>query len=524
MKKTIAIELAGLRFHLLLDAYEMLEGYLSAIEEALQHEASAEEIMVDIESRIAELILDKKQGEKEVVDVSDVERIMAAIGAPETFQEGDEDEQPSIDRRLVRRLHRDRDSAFLGGVAAGLGHYFGLDAVWVRMSFILFLIFGGFAIPIYAILWLIVPAAETPAERLRMAGKPVNFDNLKNAVNREVQNAGYRVRRWGRGAGKWAGHGWSTATSGILEFLTFGLRAMGWLVVVGVATGFTVVATILISFLMGVGGLELGGLTIEAGSSLSHAIELVLPTGVDSKWLWLGSILLLSLPLIAFSLLLIRLVFRLDLHRVSWTLALFIGLILSTMGATGLGILATRVGLAFRGEAELERILDLDTESVSLKMQTAFLKEGTLWTTDFRGMGTLRVLGDTIWMDDIDVEIQPTASPNPRIRWITHAHGVNRHQAKMRAQEMSYSLHSISDGELALSDHFQFPMASRYRGQSVDVVLEVPMGCEIFFHPSMASYLRTPRNLGQKTVQEMVGKTWIMTENGLIHQSSIQDL
>jgi phage shock protein PspC (stress-responsive transcriptional regulator) len=66
----------------------------------------------------------------------------------------------------------------ISGVSAGLGHYFGIDAVWVRILFIL-LVWGGTGVLAYIILWIVVPAAVTTSEKLEMTGEPVNISNIE---------------------------------------------------------------------------------------------------------------------------------------------------------------------------------------------------------------------------------------------------------------------------------------------------------------------------------------------------------
>lgn len=77
----------------------------------------------------------------------------------------------------------------IGGVSGGLAGYLGVDIVWIRLAFVLLLFAKGFGALIYIILWIVVPKAKTAGDFLKMRGKPLNFDNLKEQSNKVVQFA-----------------------------------------------------------------------------------------------------------------------------------------------------------------------------------------------------------------------------------------------------------------------------------------------------------------------------------------------
>ncbi|HRU67970.1 MAG TPA: PspC family transcriptional regulator, partial [Bacteroidia bacterium] len=85
MKKTVTVNLSGIVFHIDEDAYELLSNYLNLINARFSDENEAKEIMADIESRIAEIFSEKLQG-RQVIEIQDIEEIMATIGKPEDFE------------------------------------------------------------------------------------------------------------------------------------------------------------------------------------------------------------------------------------------------------------------------------------------------------------------------------------------------------------------------------------------------------------------------------------------------------
>lgn len=56
-----------------------------------------------------------------------------------------------------KRLYRSSDDRWIAGVCGGLGDYFNVDANVFRVLFVIFALFGGSAILIYIILWIIMP-------------------------------------------------------------------------------------------------------------------------------------------------------------------------------------------------------------------------------------------------------------------------------------------------------------------------------------------------------------------------------
>ena len=56
-----------------------------------------------------------------------------------------------------KKLYRDKENGWLGGVCAGLGEYFGVDPTVLRVLFIVFGLVGGWSVPIYIVLWFLVP-------------------------------------------------------------------------------------------------------------------------------------------------------------------------------------------------------------------------------------------------------------------------------------------------------------------------------------------------------------------------------
>lgn len=200
MKETIKINLSQRLFDLDADAYENLKEYLDALKKIFEKSPEeSEEILHDIEQRIADLLQEKLGSSKQVVTNADIEEIIKKLGTAEDFARengeaetedftsGNEEKSQSGDsfQRAHRRFYRDIDNNIIGGVCSGLGAYFNIDPVWIRVALLLLFFLKGFGLLIYLILWAVVPAARTTAQKLQMKGRPVTVENIQDSVKRE---------------------------------------------------------------------------------------------------------------------------------------------------------------------------------------------------------------------------------------------------------------------------------------------------------------------------------------------------
>ena len=155
MKKTFTINISGTIFHIEEDAYEVLQKYLVNLKNHFGAGEEGKEIIADIEARIAEIFTDKSD-EKKVVTLEMVNEVIAMMGTPEDFMEQeDEEEVITSEAKRKKRLYRDPEHRVIGGVCGGLGAYFNMDPVIVRIIFVV-LFFGtsGAALLAYLILWI----------------------------------------------------------------------------------------------------------------------------------------------------------------------------------------------------------------------------------------------------------------------------------------------------------------------------------------------------------------------------------
>lgn len=198
MNEITKIHLGRQPFTISVEAHKALRTYLDDI--AVQVGDKGAEVLKEVEIRMAELLAERGIEGDKVVLLEDVQFLKEQLGAPKDFKddEGDAEipSQETHDTTGPKRLYRDTQNAMVSGVSSGLGAYFGVDAVIVRLIFVVLTLAWGWGLLLYIILWLVVPEAKTSSERLQMRGKAVTVDSLKEIVDRaDVQGAAQRASR-----------------------------------------------------------------------------------------------------------------------------------------------------------------------------------------------------------------------------------------------------------------------------------------------------------------------------------------
>jgi phage shock protein PspC (stress-responsive transcriptional regulator) len=171
MKITENINLGGLIFTIDNDALGKLQDYLNSIESYFGAKEESEEILADIEARIAELFQSQLCKNKEVVTLADVNSAIEILGMPEDFGSAGTRKTRSQNNNSnsYKRLYRNPEHSVLGGVCSGFAYYFNIDPVIIRIVFVLLGLFAG-GIIIYIILWIVLPPALSLKDKIEMRG------------------------------------------------------------------------------------------------------------------------------------------------------------------------------------------------------------------------------------------------------------------------------------------------------------------------------------------------------------------
>ena len=230
MKKNITINLCGRLFQIDEDAYELLQQYIESLRQSFGHEEGGEEIVNDIEARIAELFLELNQQGIEAITIEHVKDIITRIGKPEELK-GEEEKQDNGGhkydsfrsaaqgihdnvraRTAGKRLYRNPNDKMVAGVLSGIATYTGSDVTWWRIGYAMLILASNFLFPLfgiwfnfgyflhvnlafiifYFVLAIAIPVADTPKQVLEMEGKEVTPQNLADVVVEDKQPAQHR--------------------------------------------------------------------------------------------------------------------------------------------------------------------------------------------------------------------------------------------------------------------------------------------------------------------------------------------
>ena len=493
MNKTVNINLAGLFFHIDENAYAKLQRYLDAIKRSFTDAQGREEIIQDIEARIAELFSERVKNERQVIGISEVEEVINIMGQPEDYRIDEElfEDEPaqktySSTTSSSKKLYRDTDTSWIGGVCTGLGHYLQIDAVWLRIALVLLTIFswGGFIL-IYFAFWIFVPEARTTAEKLEMRGKPVNIDNIQRKVKEGFDTVADSVKnvdyvKYGNKARKGANSVADTLGKIIMFILKVFVKFIGILLVI---TGGSTLIGLFV-------GLFSAGTLDFVDGSIADYVEMVNTSGAP---LWLISLLTfvaigipffmlfyLGLRILVTTLKRIPVVAKLTMLGV-WFIAVMV-----------LAVLGVRQGMAtaVEGEALISETLPIRAgDTLSVKMITQNQYGAYKYHNDNWKIRTDAAGNKVLYNRDVNLSVQKSDSPEAKLIIKKTSQGSSYDAAQVRASNIVYNF-EMDENTLLLDNYFVSSIENKYRSQEVDLILAIPEGTILLTDKNINSYHR----------------------------------
>lgn len=475
MNKTVNINLGGLVFHIDEDAYQKLTNYFGAIKRSLSNTSGQDEIIKDIEIRIGELISEKHTSDKQVIILREVEEIISIMGQPEDYRiEGDEpiDAEPIyINTKITKKLYRDEENAAIGGVLAGLGHYFGIDKAWLRVILLIMIFAWGTGFIAYIILWIAIPAAKTTSEKLEMRGEAVTISNIEKKVREEIETLSEKLK--------------STDFEGVKKGLksngnklknSFG-EILGTLInlFAKVVGAFMIVISIalLVVFLIGVLAF---GTTNFPDFPFHSFIELGNFTDYPVWFFGLLFYLAVSIPSIFVLLLGIKII-----APNSKSVGSIAKYVLLAIWIIAIGILisigvkqATEYG--YDGRAYEKQIINLnpkDTLYIKFKNNDYYSKDSNDYTEFNVTKDSLN--HDVVYSNSISFQIEKTDELLPYVKINKEAKGFSFENANARARKIKYGFKIIGN-QLVLDNYLITELKDKYRDQKVEIKLYLPKG------------------------------------------------
>lgn len=530
MNKTININLGGVFYHIDEDAYDKLQHYLVLLKKSFHDTQGNDEIISDIELRIAELFSERIHNSKQVINTKDVEFVIETMGKPEEIsdEENSYSEKTENNKKeefkeenVKKQLFRDSENKTIGGVLSGLAHYIGIEAVWARIIWVLLCIFtsGGFVL-IYFILWMFMPEAITTNDKLKMRGKKINVSNIEKTIKDELNHLNKGMENLGD---KIKSADYKSFGNKIKEKSDSAIKNGGSII----GRLLRVVLIIIGIIIMIKASIVILGLTFTwlFGSIIGAVDFFVLEDfnmyNYTSLPLWAFitlAFILLVIPFIFMLFIGIKLTFLNSKKKFMpavltlsalWFFCLIIG-----------GYFAVKQTLAFKQEnsvtstikynipkSETLKIIALDETSMEDRMENRMFDFNIYETPD----GQTKIVNK-----DVDLYVKHTDQSTPYIKIKKSASDANSQDAFNNAKQIEYK-YLKDTNTLALSPYLLYNIENKFHGQEVDFYLYLPNGYSIKVQDKL-NYklgLRFEYNYDLYDRSMLTGNTWKMVNNKL---------
>ena len=507
MKRTLNINIGNSIIHIEEDAYELLTSYLNEIKAHFARNADDFEIVTDIENRIAEMFLEILTNQhKQVISLEDVNLVMAQMGKVSDFETGEETEEQVFPpySAAIKRLYRDTEQGIVAGVCAGLGHYLGIEARWIRLIAFLSIFVGGAGFLAYLVMWIMVPRAETRSEKMYMKGEAVNLQGFIRSFQEELENNQLIKRSGGFIAELVDWLGKFIASTGSVIFKVFA----GFIIFI--ASCMLLSLVVMLAAFMGV---------FDANTNEIFPFSMVDPAYLSI--LLVAIFICFAIPLLALVLFAVRVAFNGRPLNKSVSFGL---LIIWLFGiATGIFYIA-KVSTEFKQEAEFTEVTALKPSPVytlQLNSSRFFSKEDSVKYQINTETYKRRIIldddhGAFNMPDNVQINIGPSMDGKFSIMESYSAKGKTFDNALKHAQNIHYDFLQ-QDSLLNFSSKLYLTSKDNWRDQEVSLTLKVPVGTKLIISEQLDRYLQQYRSWACEEEGERNREfvEWVMTEDGL---------
>lgn len=505
MNKTIIININGIVFHIEEDAYEVLRSYMTDVKRHFAYSPDSDEIVMDIENRLAEMFNERlAEQNKQVIVLQDVNDVVARMGSASDFDlQDDEDTSQYRSPRAERKLFRDMDDRVIGGVCAGIGHYFDMEAKWVRLITFLVTLLWGTGLIIYIILWIVLPKAQTRAEKMAMKGEPINLQNFKKNFDEELESLRSQVKPGLEKTGDFIREAGEHTGNFILKVLNILVKVIG--------------ACIIFACVMALIGLFMGllfGLGFFDQGELSRFPFNIVSPQYQSQ-LYFAAFILIIIPLVGLILFGLRVIFNRRIAGRTTSFALLI------IWLTGLGMAVyygSKIGAEFKEEANIEQrseLLPFPVYHLKLNQGRFFTKDDSIryginpkWSR-----GSIKIDTD---FGEIDLNIEKSEDGKSALVKEFGARGRDLQHALQTTQKIGYH-YTQTDSVIELDKYLYMPSTEPFRNQKLSVTLKFPVNTKLIIDGNLNDRVHN-YNLRDCLPDDSPWETpseWIMTNEGL---------
>lgn len=518
MNKTVNINLANTFFHIDEEAYNKLRRYLEAIKRSFSGTAGSDEIIADIEARIAELFGEKMEHERQVITMKEVDEVINVMGQPEDymvdediFEDAPRAKSSSTTQGRVKKLYRDTEQKYIGGVCSGLEYYLGLDALWIRIIFILFAIFSGFGIVAYILLWILVPEAASTSQKLDMRGEPINISNIERKVKEGFDDVADRVKSVDYDkVGNKVKSGSKTFFDTLGDIFLFLFKVFGKfigiiLVIVGAANLVALFIT-----MVTLGAFDASNFPVV------NFFNLMMDTGVFPIWATLiFGFFAFGIPF--FFVLYAGLKILVSNLKSIGNIAKFtlFGLWLISVGVLAAIAIRQAAEHSFTGTTSVNDSLTMEGDTIKITMNDTdeFDFENTMH------FGDMRLVHDEngeplLYSRDVRFDIRKSEDSILRIKIKKDADGSSFEEARNRSVKIDYG-YVLNSDEVVLNDYLTTSKENKLRDQEVRSIVYIPEGKTVVFDESAKQSIgRSTKNDKDYYRRKIVDYQWVMGSDG----------
>jgi phage shock protein PspC (stress-responsive transcriptional regulator) len=513
MKKTNTINLGGIIFHIEEDAFTQLQNYLNAIRSYFSTSEGQEEIVADIESRIAEIFQEKKIS---IINTIQVDEVIGIMGRPEDYGDGEHDEKiakPHEKKQRIRKIFRHPDEKILGGVCGGLGAYFNVDPVLFRLGFLLTMFIGGFGFFVYLILWVIAPLADRASDHLEMHGEPVTAGTIGRAVASKIEDTVTNENNQSMVRKILAGIG--TVFGFFIEVLKRIFIVLGKIIkpligIIFLILGFVAALGLSFFIIASFYGMHGDGYGFQEITNTFDSILEHFP--LYQIFVFLGLILFIGIPLFQMIYLGIRMIFNVAKQSSAVKSALLgmwvVGLILTIFfGIYGI--------THFSEDSRIEEMTTLENvKSDTLKILLT-AHDNFYW--DEKHLNIVETEdGEHKHLSNVEMDVARSSDSQYHLKIIKRASARSFRDARDYAENISYH-YFLDSGQLNLDQYFEISIDDSYQQQSIELTLLVPTGKSIYLDESLKYFIYDIKNTTNTHDYKMMGHNWTMGDEGLFN-------
>lgn len=519
MNKLLNVNIGGTVFQIDEGAYNKMDAYLQSIRKKYATTNGGEEIISDIELRIAELLIEKV-GINGAVMMHHVESIIAIMGRPEEFEsETISDTMSESEIPKARHFYRDTDNRILGGVCSGIAAYFNVDPLWLRLAFALSMIIFGTGFLLYLILWIIIPGAKTRAEKLEMRGERVNISNIERSIKTETAHMKSRLDEFGDEVKEtFSKENIDRTTHSIGGFIESAIKSLKP-VFHQVMRLFVIAIIVVCLIVLVVIGVTIftdsGRLSTQFNFATAHIFE----NQKQAVILIGGAIALIAIPL--FSMMFKGMKFLMHVKgkfkSLDYTL-----LVLWLVCFTAVIVVGIQLGRDFKYEGSASEKVALTQplhNSIYVQLDDSFVNSiyadsrYSRWQK-WDEWDNIILYPDTVLFRNIEFSIERSADSLFSVNMYKSAYGNTRTIGKNRAEQFQFSVVQ-NDSILQIPASIHLGKDELWRGQRVGIVLKVPDNKIVVLDANLEEYLRENAYTDNLTDRELFGTKLRMTPSGL---------